>query len=219
MTGCVGEREHRYFARYYDRITQVAERRWLGAVRDRLVGELGGQVLEIGAGTGANLAHYRGAARVVAAEPDRAMRHYLRQRLDQAHVPVEVSAARGEDLPFPDASFDAVVSTLVLCSVSDLDRTLAEVRRVLKPTGRFVFCEHVRAPGVRGRIQDLLTPVWRRLGAGCHPNRRIRAAIERAGLVIRDIETFYPRPNLPVTVPMIQGVAVPADRRHANPGR
>lgn len=215
MADQVGDRGHWWFARFYDTITRTAERGWLGAVRESLVGELGGQVLEIGAGNGANLPHYRAARRVLAAEPDPAMRRRLHQRLTEALVPVEISAARGEDLPFGDASFDAVVATLVLCSVDDLDRTLAEVRRVLKPAGTFVFCEHVRAMGLRGRIQDLLTPLWRRVGAGCHLNRRTQAAIERAGLAVRDVEVFAPWPNFPFTVPMIRGVASPVNQDHS----
>ncbi|MDR8414806.1 class I SAM-dependent methyltransferase [Nonomuraea sp. 3-1Str] len=203
-------RGHRCFAMCYDAITRVAERYWLGAVREELVGGLGGRVLEIGAGSGANLAHYRAAGQVVAAEPDAAMRRRLRARPAGAAVPVRVLAARGERLPFADASFDAVVATLVLCSVDDPGRTLAEVRRVLKPAGRFVFFEHVRGTGARGRIQDLLTPLWRRLGAGCHLNRRSLATIEHAGLAVHDVRTFAPRPNLPVTVPMIRGVATRA---------
>ncbi|WP_067143923.1 class I SAM-dependent methyltransferase [Microtetraspora malaysiensis] len=202
---------HRCFALLYDRITRGAEERWLGALRDHLVGNLSGQVLEIGAGTGANLAHYREAERVVTAEPDPAMRQRLRRRKREASVPVEISSACGEELPYPDASFDAVVSTLVLCSVVDLNRTLAEVRRVLRPTGTFVFCEHVRDAGVRGRIQDLLTPLWRRIGAGCRPNRRTLAALEQAGLVVHHIETIAPHPNLPFTVPIVHGVARPVD--------
>ncbi|MCC5576294.1 class I SAM-dependent methyltransferase [Microtetraspora sp. AC03309] len=198
----------------YDRITRGAEERWLGALRDHLVGNLSGQVLEIGAGTGANLAHYREAERVVVAEPDPAMRQRLRRRKREASVPVEISSACGEELPYPDASFDAVVSTLVLCSVDDLNRTLAEVRRVLRLTGTFVFCEHVRDTGMRGRIQDLLTPLWRRIGAGCRPNRRTQAAIEQADLVVHHIETIAPHPNLPFTVPIIHGVAMPVDHQH-----
>lgn len=211
MADHVDEGGHRWFATFYDTITRSAERGWLGALRDRLVGELSGQILEIGAGTGANLSHYRTAVRVVAAEPDPAMRRRLSGRLSQAMVPVEVIAARGEDLPFPDAGFDAVVSTLVLCSVDDLDQTLAEVRRVLKPAGMFVFCEHVRHVGARGRLQDVLTPLWRRVGAGCRLNRRTQAAIEESGLAVRDLEVFAPWPNFPFTVPMIHGVATPIE--------
>lgn len=214
MTAHARPHGHRWFATVYDTIMRFAERGWLAGVRDNLVGDLHGQVLEIGAGTGANLPHYRTADHVIATEPDPAMRQRLHRRRTQAMVPVQICAARGEDLPFVDAGFDAVVTTLVLCSVDDLAQTLAEIRRVLKPAGTFVFCEHVRDDGVRGRIQDLLAPLWRYLGAGCHLNRRTQFAIEQAGLAIRDLRAFAPRPNFPFTVPMISGVAVPAEQVH-----
>jgi ubiquinone/menaquinone biosynthesis C-methylase UbiE len=202
------QRDHPWFARCYDRLNRAGEKRWLGPLRDSMVGGLTGTVLEIGAGTGGNLPHYREAVRVVAAEPDRAMRRYLRRELPRAGVPVEVATARAEDLPYPDASFDAVVSTFVLCSVDDPGQALAEARRVLRPGGVLVFCEHVRGAGLRGRIQDAVTPVWVRVAAGCRPNRQTQTTIEHSGLAIRDIETFYPRPDIPVVVPLIRGVAV-----------
>lgn len=152
-------------------------------------------MLDIGAGTGANLPHLRAADRLVATEPDPAMRARLMTKLDRALVPVEVVDAGAESLPFPDASFDAVLCTLVLCTVPDPDRALREARRVLKPAGRLVILEHVRASGPLARWQDLATPAWRLLAAGCHPNRDTRAAIERAGFVIEDAETFEPFPR------------------------
>jgi ubiquinone/menaquinone biosynthesis C-methylase UbiE len=207
MSERVSERGHRFFAMWYDRLNGIAERRWLGSLRDRLVADLGGQVLEIGAGTGANLPYYRSAELLIAAEPDPAMRRRLTGRLDQAKVPVRIDTASAEDLPYGDAGFDAVVSTLVLCSVADLDQALTQIRRVLKPTGRFVFCEHVRDTGVRGRIQDLATPLWSRLAAGCHLDRDIAAAVARNGLRIDDLQVFRPSPNSPVTTPLIRGTA------------
>lgn len=113
------------------------------------------------------------------------------------------------DAPFPDATFDTVVCTLVLCRVPDLDAALAAVRRLLAPGGRLLFLEHVRAPGARGRIQALAAPVWERTAGGCHPDRDTPAAIRRAGLVITDIERFRVPLGGPLLSPAVQGVARP----------
>ncbi len=211
---------HRVFAAVYDRMGRPMGERWAGEARSRLLGGLTGEVLEIGAGTGRNLPCYRSAARVVAAEPAPAMRRRLEGKLDQAHVPIEVSGAEAEALPYADASFDAVVSTIVLCTVTDLDRALVEARRVLRPGGRLAFLEHVRSEGRLGSWQDRLAPVQVWCGVGCHPNRDTRAAMERAGFVIEEIELFRPEPNLPITSPFIQGVAVaPSPTRGGLGGR
>ncbi len=181
----MAQRGHRLFAAGYDRMTRSLERAWLGERRARLLTDLTGDVLDVGAGTGANLPYLRRADRMVAAEPDPAMRKRLEAKLASKpagrRVPVEVSDAAAESLPHPDASFDAVVFTLVLCTVTDPDRALAEARRVLKRTGRLVVLEHVRGTGRPARRQDRLTPVFRRFGAGCHPNRDTGAASRGQG--------------------------------------
>ena len=107
-------------------------------------------------------------------------------------------------LPFAGAAFDAVVATLVLCTVADPARALAEVRRVLEPGGEFRFIEHVRADGWIGRVHDVITPIWRRIGAGCHPNRRTVEAIAAAGF-----EIVEPRARRLPAMPLILGVARP----------
>jgi ubiquinone/menaquinone biosynthesis C-methylase UbiE len=135
------------------------------------------------------------------------MREKLRPKLAQARVPVEVSEAGAETLPFPDASFDTVVSTLVLCTVPDRDAALAEIRRVLRPGGRLLFIEHVRAEGRAARWQDRVDPVWRRIFAGCHPNRDTVAAIRAAGFEIERLEDFEPPVPLSGLTPHVQGVA------------
>jgi ubiquinone/menaquinone biosynthesis C-methylase UbiE len=199
--------EHPIFAALYDQISASAERRWMGERRRRLLAGARGAVLEIGGGTGANLAHYRNVDRVTIAEPDPFMRNRIGPKLDEARVPVEVSAAGAEALPYPDGSFDTVVSTLVLCTVPDQEAALDEVRRVLRPGGRLLFIEHVRAAGSAARWQDRLEPLWRRLLAGCHPNRDTVTAIEEAGFEIETFESFYPPDPLSALMPHVQGSA------------
>ncbi len=204
---------HPLFAALYDRLGKTAERGWMGRRRSRLLAGAAGCVLEIGGGTGANLSHYREAGRVVVAEPDPFMREKLRRKLGTARVPVEVSEAGAEALPFPDESFDAVVSTLVLCTVPDQGAALEEIRRVLRPGGRLLFIEHVRAEGSLARAQDRILPVWRRLFAGCHPNRDTTRSIRGAGFGLRTLEPFLPPGPFAGLVPHVQGEAV------APPGR
>ncbi len=198
---------HPIFAALYDPIGASAERRWMGERRRRLLAGARGAVLEIGGGTGANLPHYRDVDRVTIAEPDRFMRDRIGPKREDARAPVEVSAAGAEALPFPDGSFDTVVSTLVLCTVPDQEAALDEVRRVLRPGGRLLFIEHVRAAEPMARWQDRLEPLWRRLLGGCHPNRDTVAAIEEAGFEIEMFESFYPSDPLSGLTPHVQGSA------------
>jgi ubiquinone/menaquinone biosynthesis C-methylase UbiE len=198
---------HPVFAALYDSVNASMERRWMGLRRRRLLAGASGVVLEIGGGTGANLPHYRDVDRVVVAEPDPFMRKRLGPKLGDARVPVEVSAAGAEELPFPDGSFDTAVSTLVLCTVPDQESALVEVRRVLRPGGRLLFIEHVRATGSTARWQDRIEPLWRRLLGGCHPNRDTVAAIEEAGFEIDSLESFYPPVFLTSLTPHVQGWA------------
>jgi ubiquinone/menaquinone biosynthesis C-methylase UbiE len=204
-----GEVRHALFAALYDRLTAPLERDVLGPRRTALLGELEGQVLDVGAGTGANLPHVHRAGRLVATEPDRAMRRRLARKLADARVPVEVAGAAAESLPFPDATFDAVVFACVLCTVTDPHAAIAEAGRVLKPGGRLIVLEHVRGTGRLARWQGRVTPLWSRLMAGCHPNRDTAATIERAGFTFERIERFDPFPRWVPTRPMLEAVASP----------
>jgi len=199
---------HQIFAALYDRMNGAAEKRFLGGRRAGLLEGLAGEVLDVGAGTGANLRYLHRAARVVATEPDPAMRRRLVERA--AETPVQVDDAAAEALPYPDASFDAVLFTLVLCTVADPDRALAEARRVLRPDGRLMVLEHVRGTGGLARWQDRVTPLWNRLAAGCHPGRDTRAAVERAGFRFVEVEEFKPIPRWIPVSPWLQGVATRA---------
>ena len=198
---------HPIFAALYDPMNGSMERKWMGERRRRLLAGARGAVLEIGGGTGANLPHYRDVDRVIVTEPDPFMRKRLGQKLEKARVPVEVSEAGAEELPFPDGSFDTVVSTLVLCTVPDQESALDEVRRVLCPGGRLLFIEHVRAAGSTARWQDRLEPLWGRFLGGCHPNRDTVAAIENAGFEIETFESFHPPVFLSSLTPHVQGSA------------
>ncbi len=200
-------RGHRVFAALYDRLGRRAERGWMGDRRRELLASAHGRVLEIGAGTGANLPHYRGIETLTLAEPDAAMRRQMASKLPGAPVSVTVLAAPAEALPVPDASADTVVVTIALCSVDDPARALAEARRVLAPGGRLLFIEHVRGQGRRARWQDRVTPLWRRLFGGCHPNRDTLAAIRAAGFEIEEVRTRDDGPAPVLVRPVVIGVA------------
>lgn len=201
---------HRLFATVYDAITRQLERQALGERRTRLLADLTGTVLDVGAGTGANLPHFRAAGEVFAVEPDPAMRAKLVAKLGLATVPVHLVDAPAEKLPFEDASVDAVAFTLVLCSVADPAMALSEARRVLRPGGHLAVLEHVRGTGRLAGWQDRLTPVWTRLLGGCHPNRDTRATIEQAGFTVTEVEMFEPLPSLNPTRPWLHATATRA---------
>jgi SAM-dependent methyltransferase len=177
----------------------------MAAHRKGLVADLGGRVLEVGAGNGLNLKYYGAETQVVALEPDPYMRRLMAPEISDAQSRVDVVEAYAAPLPFADRSFDAVVVSLVLCTVPDPDSALGEIRRVVAPGGTVRFMEHVRPSGIGGRAFDLFNPVWRRMAAGCQLNRRTEAAIERSGFRIVRIER-----NLISAIPHVFGEAVAA---------
>ncbi len=180
---------HRWFATVYDLLMRGLERDVLSQIRPWIAGDATGRVLEIGAGTGANLPYYRNSQSIIALEPDPFMIDQARKQAANLGLDIDFRLCPAEALPFPDASFDTVVATLVFCTVSDPARSLAEVRRVLRPNGTLRFIEHVRAPeGFMATVQDVITPVWRRLAAGCHPNRPTLQSIEEAGFEIVQLD-------------------------------
>jgi SAM-dependent methyltransferase len=182
--------------------------RMVAARKQKLFAGLRGNILEIGAGTGPNLGYYPKECRWVGVEPNPFMHPYLRQAAQKAGLPIDIRPLVAERLPAADSSVDAVVSTLVLCSVREPDRVLHEIHRVLKPGGRFIFLEHVAAPeGTRlRRVQRLIRPIWKRLADGCHPDRETGPAILRAGFSTVDME-YFRLPLGPVGA-QIAGVAV-----------
>lgn len=179
--------------------------------RRRIVEDARGEVLEIGAGTGFNFAFYRDAKRVVAIEPGEALRLRAERRARTAPVPVEVHPGNAHNLEFPDASFDTVIFSLVLCTIPDPARALAEARRVLRPGGEIRFYEHVRAEDAAlARRQDRWERPWSVFNQGCHPNRDSVAAIERAGFALKGVERFdqVGRGMPKIVRPHVVGVAV-----------
>lgn len=176
--------------------------------RRRLVEHAAGQVLEIGAGTGRNLPLYRHATRVVALKPGPGMWARAHQAARAAPVAVEILDGTAEDLPFPDASFDTVIASLVLCTVPDLAGALAEARRVLRPGGRLRFYQHVRADDPRlARWQDRMERPWGWLAGGCYPNRDVVAAITAAWFRVLELDRFDFQIMPPLVRPHVLGVA------------
>ena len=196
----------------YVKAAATADRRGGEDHRRRLVDGLAGTVVEVGAGNGLNFAHYPAAvAEVVAVEPEVTLRAQAEDRAADAPVPVRVVAGVADELPLPDAAADAVVTSLVLCSVPDQARALAEARRVLKPGGELRFYEHVipnRHPR-RALIQFIdHSGIWPAIAGGCHPARDTTAAIQEAGFSIETIDRFAFRASaLEPAIPHILGVA------------
>jgi ubiquinone/menaquinone biosynthesis C-methylase UbiE len=196
----------RLFAALYDTVGKGSEAAGLREERRQLLAQAAGATIEIGAGTGLNLEHYPAAVtRLVLVEPDAHMRRRLGRRVAALGRAVEVVDASVDKLPFPDATFDTVVGTLVLCSVPNQQRALTEIARVLKPSGRLLFLEHVRSddPKVAKR-QDRIRPLYNLVG--CNPNRSTLTAIERA-LTVESVKHGEVPKAPKVERPMIVGTA------------
>jgi ubiquinone/menaquinone biosynthesis C-methylase UbiE len=197
------------FAATYDSLSRKSEEAGLRDIRHGLIARADGLVLEVGAGTGANLPHYGGSVEsLVLTEPEPAMLRRLQRKATEQAPPAEILRAPAEDLPFEDGSFDTVVSTLVLCGVDDQQRAVREIRRVLRPGGRLLFLEHVRSddPSL-ARLQDRLN--WlNRLVVSCDCNRATLSTIEAADFSVSSLE-HGTIPRAPKFVrPLIVGTAV-----------
>lgn len=205
----------RAFAWYYPRLMGVSERAGGAALRARVVGQARGRTLEIGAGNGYNLPHYTSAVtELVVTEPSPHMVELLRRRLTAEPPPVgrwELVRTGAEVLPFPDASFDTVTGGYVHCSIPRPALAIAEITRVLKPGGRYLFIEHVRARdgSLLGRLQDVIEPMHVYVAAGCHPNRRTEQLLRNSELSVEQLE----RTNLPRSSPSVRPVILGAARR------
>ncbi len=199
------------FAAFYDRIVAGNERAGFEDRRAELLAGARGATVEIGAGTGLNLHHYPAAVTdLVLTEPERHMARHLRARLAESARPAEVVEAPAERLPFEDARFDTAVATLVLCTVRDPARALDEIARVLKPGGRLLFLEHVRAHDRHrlARWQDRLARPWGWVAGGCHPNRDTIAAVDASRLSVESADHGEMPKAPPLVRPLVAGVAV-----------
>jgi ubiquinone/menaquinone biosynthesis C-methylase UbiE len=182
----------------------------LAAYRGRVVPAAEGRVLEIGIGSGLNLPLYsQKAEHVIGLDPSPKLLSMARRAARSSLGPVEFIEGSAESIPLEDRTIDTVVTTWTLCSIPDAPRSLREMRRVLRPTGRLLFVEHGRAPDASVRWwQDRLNPAWKRLGGGCHLNRAIGTLIEGAGFRFERIETGYMRGLRPMSF-MYEGSARP----------
>jgi ubiquinone/menaquinone biosynthesis C-methylase UbiE len=189
-----GSKSHPIFARFWVFISEREDAAGQHEYRRELLAGARGRVLEIGAGNGRNFKHYPDTVdEVVAIEPEPHLRERAAEAAHDAAVRVEVAEGTDSPLPFTDDSFDVAVVSLVLCSVPDQARALAELRRVLKPGAELRFYEHVvpEKPGWARFFRFLeKSGIWPFFGAGCHPARDTRASIERAGFAIEQIRRF-----------------------------
>lgn len=180
----------------YDLVMGPLERRTLGAQRARILERADGRVLDVGAGTGANLDHYRAGRveRVDMIEPDPAMGRRLLGRVASSPVPVEVHVIGVDhaERVFGAGAFDTIVCTLVLCTVPDLDRAIGSIKSMLRPDGRLLFLEHVATVGVAGAAQRIMRPAWKAIAGGCDLRRETTAALREAGFVIAAADRFHP---------------------------
>lgn len=161
--------------------------------REKIIPLAGGNVLEIGIGSGLNLPYYtKNIEKLTTIDPSKELWLKNKVNVKKLPFPFEFIVAEAENIPLPNANFDTIVLTYTLCTIPNLKKAFSEIKRVLKPTGKLLFCEHGKAPekGVQ-KYQDIINPMWKRIGGGCNLNRNIPAIIEENGFVISKLETMY----------------------------
>ena len=201
----------RLSARLYEPMLWLGEKAGFWRWRKRQIEQVTGSVMELGAGTGLNLPYYPAVLeRLVLVEPDVHKAKLLAAKEPPAGVTPEILRAPGETLPFEDDSFDTVVETLVLCTVAGPEATAAEIRRVLKPDGKFLFIEHVRSDRPRlGRFQDRMEGPWKKFADGCHCNRRTVPMLAANGFEVEVLAEMDQFPMFPMARPIVSGIALP----------
>lgn len=181
----------RLFSRAYDPIIAPAERLGLDGLRRSTLRGLSGDVLELGVGTGRSLAAYPASvSSLTGIDPDEAMLARAASRARERGLPARLLPATAESLPFSDRSFDIVTAFLTLCTVEDQGAALGEARRVLALGGELRLVEHVRLRGSLGRLQEALTPAWKRVAGGCHLDRRTLSGVREAGFEVERVERY-----------------------------
>jgi ubiquinone/menaquinone biosynthesis C-methylase UbiE len=172
----------------------------IGRMRQQVVPQAQGRVLEVGIGTGLNMRYYDKSrvSHITGLDPALQMHPLAQERITRSGLQVDLVGLSAEKIPLPDASFDTVLITYTLCTIPDPHAALLEMRRVLAPSGKLLFCEHGRAPDASvQRWQDRLQPVWGSLAGGCHLGRDIPALLVAAGFTLPELQTRYlpgPRP-------------------------
>jgi ubiquinone/menaquinone biosynthesis C-methylase UbiE len=185
---------HPVFAAVYDFQSRWREEKFMAEHRQYLSEDLHGAVLDIGSGTGDMFPYFKKAAerdpslQFHGIEPDPYMRKRAEKRATETGISIDIRSDIAEALPYEDERFDIVIACSVLCTVSDVERTLKEVHRVLKSDGELRFCEHVRSDGLGGYLRDALTPIWKQVNAGCHLNRQPEKAIRKNPLEMIEID-------------------------------
>lgn len=181
--------------------------RLLGAEKRKLLGQAEGTVLEIGIGTGLNLKYYKKGIELIGLEPNRSMQKYLKSAARDNEVNVKIITGFAEQIPNADNSIDTVVSTHVLCSVNNVESVLSEIKRVLKPNGKFIFIEHVGAKNKLFKFfQNFVNPVWAFFIDGCQVNRDLEASI-RSKFRKVEVKRKYVRVPSRIIAPHIVGTA------------
>ena len=195
------------FANSYDLLNTLVEWR-ISSYRRSTAGQASGRVLDIGFGTGSNLKYYPDSVNITALEPNPYMFKKIRDRSSKAYKDINVFQGYGENMPFKDEIFDTVVVTLVLCMVSDVEKVVSEITRVLKPGGRFYFYEHVSSKSYLGKhFQSFLNPFWSFITTGCNLTRDTEKIIKEAGFAQVKSRKFTIRFGTPISLPNIVGVA------------